>query len=158
MRHCRHGLIPYGNYTLHILCALHLDMHIYCPTFAALQHQFDMLYPPESSAKHNVDPHALATFCCEAYEIRAWCNYAMFHLVDVFFARMGRLPIHHAIDDNMIGTTLLDIDLSCNLVSTLSHHGVLLFQVEVKNIRMMYDPQSIGMDVFSMTAAREKVD
>src|SRR5260370_22244455 len=124
----------------HILHALHLDMQIYCPTFAALQHQFDMLYPPELSAKHNADSCALATFCHKAYEIRAWCNYAMFHLVNVFIARMGRPPIHHTVDDDMIGLTLLDIDLLSNLISTLSHHGVPLFQVEVKDIQMMYDP------------------
>ena len=73
----------------HILHALHLDMHIYCPTFAALQHQFDMLYPAESSAKHNADSHALAAFCCKVYEIRAWCNYAMFHLGQCFHCQNG---------------------------------------------------------------------
>src|SRR5260370_1788145 len=39
----------------HILCALHLDMHISSPTFAALQPHFEILYPPKSLPKQNAD-------------------------------------------------------------------------------------------------------
>ncbi|KAF8330335.1 uncharacterized protein EI90DRAFT_3124368 [Cantharellus anzutake] len=115
----------------HLACCIHIVP--FRPSWSSPSHQFASLYPfyPQQTG-HNPDPLVLADFCCGVYEMRAWCTYAMFTMVDVIHQSIRRPLLHHPVDENMMGATFFDdLDLSDSNISTLHRHGVPIFQVRV---------------------------
>ncbi|KAF8311776.1 uncharacterized protein EI90DRAFT_3138026 [Cantharellus anzutake] len=115
----------------HLACCIHIVP--FRPSWSSPSHQFASLYPfcPQQTG-HNPDPLVLADFCRGVYEMRAWCTYAMFTMVDVIHQSIRRPLLHHPVDENMMGATFFDdLDLSDSNISTLHRHGVPIFQVRV---------------------------
>ncbi|KAF8318547.1 uncharacterized protein EI90DRAFT_3133152 [Cantharellus anzutake] len=112
----------------HLVCCIHIVP--FRPSWSSPSHQFASLYPfcPQQTG-HNPDPLVLADFCRGVYEMRAWCTYAMFTMVDVIHQSIRRPLLHHPVDENMMGATFFDdLDLSDSNISTLHRHGVPIFQ------------------------------
>ncbi|KAF8325306.1 uncharacterized protein EI90DRAFT_2158107 [Cantharellus anzutake] len=114
----------------HLVC--YTQIVSFKPYWPIPSHQFAALYPFRAHEGHNPDPLLLANFCCGIYEMRAWCTYVMFTMLDVVHRSVTRPLLHHPVDENMIGATFFDdLDLSDPNISTLHRHGVPIFQVRV---------------------------
>src|SRR5260370_35477252 len=97
-----------------------LDIHH--SSFSDPRFALEELYPLHQDQAHVQEPSALAGFCHVIYKMQAWCIYAMHHVVDKISKGAGMASFHHGVDENWVGSTIINL-LQDPILAELWEHG-----------------------------------